>query len=178
MVELATGKFPYGNCQTDFEMMTKILNDDPPELPAGKFSAEFVDFVAVCLRKNFHDRPKYRQLLEHQFIKNSERNAINLQTWLDVVTGPRRIFYTSGSLNYPHGNGRHSGRLYRSTTNPTSSPSPGSSGGRSRYDDFNLPSPRPSARDYVFHSDSSSSLRTPSTPGTPSPNAPPEPPPR
>lgn len=175
MVELATGKFPYGNCQTDFEMMTKILNDDPPKLPADKFSEAFINFVEVCLRKNFHERPKYKQLLEHPFIKASAQNTINLQTWLDVVTGPRRMLYPSGSLQYP--NRHHPGRLYRSTTNPTSSPSPGSS--RSRYEDFSLPSPRPSPRDfYVLNSDSSSSLRTPSTPGTPSPNAPPEPPPR
>lgn len=176
MVELATGRFPYENCQTDFEMMTKILNDDPPKLPADKFSEAFVNFVEVCLRKNFHERPKYKQLLEHPFIKASAQSTINLQTWLDVVTGPRRTIYPTCSLNYPHPN-RHSARLYRSTTNPTSSPSPGSS--RSRYEDFALPSPRPGARDFHgFHSDSTSSLRTPSTPGTPSPNAPPEPPPR
>ncbi|CAL8095481.1 unnamed protein product [Orchesella dallaii] len=183
MVELATGKFPYENCQTDFEVLTKILKNDPPRL-ADSFTPEFRSFVEMCLKKNFQERPKYKQLLEHPFIKKSEQTMVNLQTWLDIVSGERRMYYPTNSFSFPSNNMRHSGRFYRSTTNPSSSfpsssPSPGSS--RSRYEDFALPnSPRAGTRAdfHVLHSDSSSSLKTPSTPGTPSPNAPPDPPPR
>lgn len=46
LVELATGVFPYSNCQTDFEVLTKVLTTDPPRLPLDQsFSDEFRDFV-------------------------------------------------------------------------------------------------------------------------------------
>lgn len=46
LVELATGKFPYQNCQTDFEVLTKVLESDPPSLPTDQgFSPEFQNFV-------------------------------------------------------------------------------------------------------------------------------------
>lgn len=32
-VELATGQFPYKNCKTDFEVLTKVLQEEPPLLP-------------------------------------------------------------------------------------------------------------------------------------------------
>ncbi|CAB4065051.1 Dual specificity mitogen-activated protein kinase kinase mek-1,Dual specificity mitogen-activated protein kinase kinase mek-2,Dual specificity mitogen-activated protein kinase kinase dSOR1,Dual specificity mitogen-activated protein kinase kinase 4,Dual specificity mitogen-activated protein kinase kinase 3,Dual specificity protein kinase FUZ7,Dual specificity mitogen-activated protein kinase kinase 5,Dual specificity mitogen-activated protein kinase kinase sek-1,MAP kinase kinase PBS2,Dual specificity mitog len=40
LVELATGYFPYRDCKTDFEVLTKVLTDDPPLLPrnGGFFS--------------------------------------------------------------------------------------------------------------------------------------------
>ena len=45
-VELATGEFPYKNCRNDFEMLAKILDEDPPLLPLGQgFSMDFCDFV-------------------------------------------------------------------------------------------------------------------------------------
>ena len=45
-VELATGEFPYTNCKTDFEVLTKVLQEDPPLLPPGcGFSMDFCSFV-------------------------------------------------------------------------------------------------------------------------------------
>lgn len=47
LVELATGVFPYQDCKTDFEVLTKVVEQDPPTLPADKeFSPEFRQFVA------------------------------------------------------------------------------------------------------------------------------------
>lgn len=46
LVELATGNFPYKDCKTDFEVLTKVLQDDPPSLPADQmFSPDFRNFV-------------------------------------------------------------------------------------------------------------------------------------
>jgi len=46
LVELATGNFPYKDCKTDFEVLTKVLQDDPPSLPAyPAFSSDFRNFV-------------------------------------------------------------------------------------------------------------------------------------
>jgi mitogen-activated protein kinase kinase 7 len=46
LVELATGNFPYKDCKTDFEVLTKVLQDDPPSLPSYQvFSPDFRNFV-------------------------------------------------------------------------------------------------------------------------------------
>lgn len=45
-VELATGQFPYQNCKTDFEVLTKVLQEEPPLLPGHMgFSGDFQSFV-------------------------------------------------------------------------------------------------------------------------------------
>ena len=74
LVELATGHFPYRDCKTDFEVLTKVLQDDPPLLPRNHgFSIEFCSFVRDCLMKNYRDRPKYKKLLNHPFIHRCVR---------------------------------------------------------------------------------------------------------
>nr|XP_039269677.1 dual specificity mitogen-activated protein kinase kinase 7-like [Styela clava] len=90
LVELATGRFPYPNCTTDFEVLTKVLQNAPPMLPQNaNFSMPFRQFVKLCCTKNFQQRPKYRQLLEHDFIKHSERITVDITEWL------------TGVLNFP-----------------------------------------------------------------------------
>lgn len=45
-VELATGVFPYRDCTTEFEVLTKVMGEDPPQLPIEQdFSYEFSSFV-------------------------------------------------------------------------------------------------------------------------------------
>ena len=69
LVELATGQFPYKDCKTEFEVLTKVIEEDPPCLPPNQgFSTEFRSFVRDCLLKNHKERPKYKKLLEHPFI--------------------------------------------------------------------------------------------------------------
>ncbi|XP_052219773.1 dual specificity mitogen-activated protein kinase kinase 7-like [Dreissena polymorpha] len=87
LVELATGEFPYKNCKTDFEMLTKVLEDDPPLLPTDQnFSKEFCSFVKDCLTKDYRRRPKYRKLLEHPFIKIYETLPVDVVTWFKDVS--------------------------------------------------------------------------------------------
>lgn len=53
-----------------------MVEDDPPRLPAGSFSAEFEDFIATCLKKEYTARPNYEQLLRHGFIvEHLQRNT-------------------------------------------------------------------------------------------------------
>ncbi|XP_033764295.1 dual specificity mitogen-activated protein kinase kinase 7-like isoform X2 [Pecten maximus] len=87
LVELATGEFPYKNCKTDFEVLTKVLQEDPPLLPPGKdFSHEFCSFVRDCLTKDYKKRPKYKKLIEHKFIKRYEKEDVNVAAWFSDVT--------------------------------------------------------------------------------------------
>lgn len=70
LVELATGVFPYRDCKTDFEVLSRVVQDDPPSLPPdASFSKEFRNFVSCCLTKNYKHRPKYHKLMEHPFIR-------------------------------------------------------------------------------------------------------------
>ena len=44
-VELATGEFPYRNCTTEFEVLSRVMSEDPPLLPRQGFTANFYSFV-------------------------------------------------------------------------------------------------------------------------------------
>lgn len=83
LVEMATGVFPYHDCKTDFEVLTKVIGQEPPRLPTDKeFTPEFRDFVSICLIKNPRDRPKYTLLKSHEFIKTYEVvNNVNVGEW-------------------------------------------------------------------------------------------------
>lgn len=87
LVELATGVFPYRDCQNDFEVLTRVIADDPPQLPDDSdFTSEFKSFVSQCLTKNYRQRPKYPKLLEHPFVVKSARNSISVGDWYASLT--------------------------------------------------------------------------------------------
>ncbi|XP_037889855.1 dual specificity mitogen-activated protein kinase kinase hemipterous-like isoform X2 [Glossina fuscipes] len=88
LVELATARSPYEGCNTDFEVLAKVLASDPPRLPEDDsfhFSSEFHDFVNKCLTKNHVLRPKYPQLLEQPFIKYYEVAQVDVPQWFKSV---------------------------------------------------------------------------------------------
>lgn len=69
LVELATAQFPYPNCSSQFEVLSRILNDPPPELPADSgFTPHFQSFIASCLAKDRDERPVYLQLVKYPFL--------------------------------------------------------------------------------------------------------------
>ncbi|XP_015518260.2 dual specificity mitogen-activated protein kinase kinase 7 isoform X1 [Neodiprion lecontei] len=73
LVELATGVFPYRDCKTDFEVLSRVVQDEPPSLPLdSSFSKEFRHFVCCCLTKNYKHRPKYHKLMEQAFYKKHD----------------------------------------------------------------------------------------------------------
>jgi serine/threonine protein kinase len=46
-----------------FELLDYIVNEPPPKLPAGIFTASFKDFVDSCLKKNPAERPDLKTLM-------------------------------------------------------------------------------------------------------------------
>mgnify|MGYP003449268990 FL=1 len=88
LVELATNAYPYKDCKTDFEVLTKVLDSDPPCLPDDQgFSEEFKDFVKRCLTKDFRYRPKYDQLLEHPFLNSPKYiPLVEVTSWFFSLT--------------------------------------------------------------------------------------------
>jgi len=79
LFELATGRSPYAECSTDFDILARVVKDDPPSLPKDMdFSPEFRSFISDCLTKDSRNRPKYKQLLEHAFIKSHLNTVVYL----------------------------------------------------------------------------------------------------
>ncbi|XP_054272040.1 dual specificity mitogen-activated protein kinase kinase 7-like [Macrosteles quadrilineatus] len=86
LVEMATGVFPYKDCKCDFEVLSKVMQDDPPALPTDQgFTQDFQSFVKWCLTKNYKNRPKYRDLLDHPFLKLYERESVNVASWFGLT---------------------------------------------------------------------------------------------
>lgn len=80
LYELATGKRPFSECHTDFDILVKVVKDDPPTLPDSMdFSQEFRSFLSACLTKDWRQRPKYQQLIKHDFIKNYDGVKVSLK---------------------------------------------------------------------------------------------------
>jgi serine/threonine protein kinase len=46
-----------------FELLDYIVNEPPPKLPAGIFTASFKDFIDSCLKKNPAERPDLNTLM-------------------------------------------------------------------------------------------------------------------
>uniref|UniRef100_A0A8D1IYX5 Dual specificity mitogen-activated protein kinase kinase 7 n=1 Tax=Sus scrofa TaxID=9823 RepID=A0A8D1IYX5_PIG len=103
LVELATGQFPYKNCKTDFEVLTKVLQEEPPLLPGHMgFSGDFQSFVKDCLTKDHRKRPKYNKLLEHSFIRRYEALEVDVASWFKDVMAKTESPRTSGVLSQHH----------------------------------------------------------------------------
>ncbi|KAI2810917.1 Dual specificity mitogen-activated protein kinase kinase 7 [Blomia tropicalis] len=91
LVEIATGQFPYQNWNSDFELLSKVIQDDPPLLPtSGGFTPNFCSFIKACLTKNYAERPKYKDLMEHPFYRHYDSTVVNVADWfkhayIDIV---------------------------------------------------------------------------------------------
>ncbi|KZR97373.1 Licorne [Daphnia magna] len=99
LMELATGKFPYSPWRTPFDQafcVKQVVVGDPPRLPSGRFSPEFEDFVSKCLRKNYSERPNYRQLLEHPFlVRHAQRKTDVSSFFAEVLDLPSEELKTN-----------------------------------------------------------------------------------
>lgn len=85
LVELATGEYPYKNCQNEFEVMSTILSLDSPRLSGEHFSPEFTAFVNRCLIKDVRQRPKYAALLADPFVAIYRDRHVDMRGWFERV---------------------------------------------------------------------------------------------
>ncbi|GBP08297.1 hypothetical protein EVAR_78778_1 [Eumeta japonica] len=104
LVELATGVFPYKDCQNDFEVLSKVISEDPPKLPENNdFTPEFQSFVSQCLTKNYKQRPKYAKLLEHPFVVKSALSPVSMGAWYASLPKPESPETPQRTLSMPTG---------------------------------------------------------------------------
>lgn len=75
LIECATGRYPYPDEGEEskelgfWEIMEYITIKPSPKLPKDEFSADFCDFVDICLRKQGGTRSSATQLLNHPWIQ-------------------------------------------------------------------------------------------------------------
>ncbi|XP_018797730.1 PREDICTED: serine/threonine-protein kinase hippo [Bactrocera latifrons] len=75
-LEMAEGKPPYGDIHP-MRAIFMIPQKPPPSFrEPDRWSAEFIDFVSLCLVKNPDERATASDLLNHEFIRNAKPRSI------------------------------------------------------------------------------------------------------
>jgi serine/threonine protein kinase len=68
VMTVAMGHFPYGEKCAYFELMNKLQEEEPPQLPAAHFSEAARIFFGLVLRKDPSERPSAEELLQHPWL--------------------------------------------------------------------------------------------------------------
>ncbi|XP_041072913.1 dual specificity mitogen-activated protein kinase kinase 6 isoform X4 [Cetorhinus maximus] len=87
MIEMAILRFPYDSWGTPFQQLKQVVEEPSPQLPADRFSKEFVDFSAQCLKKNSKDRPTYSELMQHPFFTLHESKETDVASFVKLILG-------------------------------------------------------------------------------------------
>uniref|UniRef100_A0A8C1PAA2 mitogen-activated protein kinase kinase n=1 Tax=Cyprinus carpio TaxID=7962 RepID=A0A8C1PAA2_CYPCA len=87
MIELAILRFPYDSWGTPFQQLKQVVEEPSPQLPADRFSPEFVDFTSQCLRKNSKERPTYTELMQHPFFTLHDSKDTDVASFVKSILG-------------------------------------------------------------------------------------------
>ncbi|XP_078723312.1 LOW QUALITY PROTEIN: dual specificity mitogen-activated protein kinase kinase 6-like [Lampetra fluviatilis] len=86
MIELAIVKFPYESWGTPFQQLKQVVDEPSPQLPADRFSPEFVQFAAHCLKKNPRGQANCTaELMEHPFFKMHDTKENDVATFVKQI---------------------------------------------------------------------------------------------
>ncbi|XP_060750708.1 dual specificity mitogen-activated protein kinase kinase 6 isoform X2 [Tachysurus vachellii] len=87
MIELAILRFPYDSWGTPFQQLKQVVEEPSPQLPADRFSPEFVDFTTQCLKKNSKERPNYTELMQHPFFTCHDSKETDVASFVKIILG-------------------------------------------------------------------------------------------
>ncbi|KAL0964847.1 hypothetical protein UPYG_G00329840 [Umbra pygmaea] len=87
MIELAIQRFPYDSWGTPFQQLKQVVEEPSPQLPADKFSPEFVDFTSLCLKKKSKERPNYPELMQHAFFISHDSKETDVGSFVKLILG-------------------------------------------------------------------------------------------
>ncbi|KAK3529502.1 hypothetical protein QTP70_031739 [Hemibagrus guttatus] len=87
MIELAILRFPYDSWGTPFQQLKQVVEEPSPQLPADRFSPEFVDFTTQCLKKNSKERPNYTELMQHPFFTYHDSKETDVASFVKIILG-------------------------------------------------------------------------------------------
>lgn len=90
LMELALNRFPFETSisLTPIELLTQIVNAQPPELQDEqdiKWSASFRHFLKCCLEKDSEKRPPPQKLLSHPWVKGHRNKPFNMKKFVQEV---------------------------------------------------------------------------------------------
>ena len=87
MLELALGKYPYGQSSSYFKLLGDIQDAPPPTVPEdGAFTPHFAEFVSLCLSKDPQRRPNANELLKHPWLRRSPVDHLLLSGLMESMT--------------------------------------------------------------------------------------------
>ncbi|XP_028842688.1 dual specificity mitogen-activated protein kinase kinase 6 isoform X1 [Denticeps clupeoides] len=85
LIELAILRFPYDSWGTPFQQLKQVVDEPSPQLPADRFSPEFVDFTSNCLRKNSQERPAYPELMKQPFFILHDSKETDVASFVKTI---------------------------------------------------------------------------------------------
>eukprot|EP00698_Gefionella_okellyi_P011245 TRINITY_DN2960_c0_g1_i3.p2 TRINITY_DN2960_c0_g1~~TRINITY_DN2960_c0_g1_i3.p2 ORF type:complete len:209 (-),score=43.91 TRINITY_DN2960_c0_g1_i3:836-1462(-) len=87
--ECALGRYPFEptagrNKLEFFDVFHCIVQQQPPQLPRDRFSAEFCDFIELCMMKEPEQRPTAAKLLDHPFMESIDLDdlSFDMAAWI------------------------------------------------------------------------------------------------
>lgn len=83
VLESAIGEYPYGNIPNFFAFLQKVVTIPTPLPKEGLFSAEFDQFIGLCLQKEEEKLPLTSTLLKHPWIVMHQE--LNLIEYLEQI---------------------------------------------------------------------------------------------
>eukprot|EP01155_Anaeramoeba_flamelloides_P041970 Anaeramoba_flamelloidesc35680_g1_i3.p1 GENE.c35680_g1_i3~~c35680_g1_i3.p1 ORF type:complete len:133 (+),score=36.31 c35680_g1_i3:175-573(+) len=90
IIEMIEGKPPLSHLHP-LKAIFSIPSNPPPQLKNPKhFSKEFVDFLALCLKKNTEERPTATELLQLEIIKNAKNTKDTLVDLIQLTNEKKR----------------------------------------------------------------------------------------
>ncbi|XP_076468254.1 myosin-IIIb-like isoform X2 [Babylonia areolata] len=102
-IELAEGKPPHADVDPR-RALFKIPRSPPPKLShQDLWSAEFHDFLARCLVKDFEQRPFTQDLLSHPFLQRVPRDTAQLRQELKSLTSQMEHTIHAPDVTTKHG---------------------------------------------------------------------------
>ncbi|KAL8175400.1 UNVERIFIED_CONTAM: Dual specificity mitogen-activated protein kinase kinase 3 [Gekko kuhli] len=87
LIELAILRFPYDSWRTPFQQLKQVVEEPSPQLPSDRFSKDFVDFTAQCLKKNPAERLSYLELMAHPFFILHDTKVTNMADFVVEILG-------------------------------------------------------------------------------------------
>ncbi|KAH0631966.1 hypothetical protein JD844_019917, partial [Phrynosoma platyrhinos] len=87
LIEMAILRFPYESWGTPFQQLKQVVEEPSPQLPADRFSKDFVDFTAQCLRKNPAERMSYLELMAHPFFTLHDTKVTDVVSFVTEILG-------------------------------------------------------------------------------------------